>query len=146
MNPEEATASTRPAAKAEEVIFTLDRANRALVLIRKVVADIVTQYNHLLELRTRRQETAVEIGAAPRAVRLQEDIEHAIERLNRLHDELTGIGCVLKDWAAGLVDFPALYQGRRICLCWRLGEPAVTYWHELNTGFAGRQPVGPDFA
>ena len=41
----------------------------------------------------------------------------------------------------GLVDFIGRHQGRDVYLCWKLGEAAIAYWHELQTGFAGRQPV-----
>jgi hypothetical protein len=44
----------------------------------------------------------------------------------------------------GLVDFPALWDGRLVYLCWKLGEPEVLYWHEIDAGFAGRQPLTAD--
>ena len=47
----------------------------------------------------------------------------------------------LKDLQTGLVDFPALREGREVYLCWQLGEPDVGYWHEIDTGFSGRMPV-----
>jgi hypothetical protein len=50
-------------------------------------------------------------------------------------------GIVLRDIDRGLVDFPALMDGREIYLCWELGEDDVDYWHELETGFGGREPL-----
>ena len=50
-------------------------------------------------------------------------------------------GVELKDYFAGLVDFPSRREGRVVYLCWRFGEPAVAYWHELEAGFAGRQKL-----
>ena len=47
----------------------------------------------------------------------------------------------LRDIETGLVDFPALVQGRQVWLCWRLGEEAVAWWHELDAGVAGRRPL-----
>ena len=47
----------------------------------------------------------------------------------------------IKDQRHGLIDFPSVREGKRIYLCWRLGEPAVRHWHEMDTGFLGRQPV-----
>jgi len=132
-----------PAAQAEK-FFTAEEANRSLVLVRKVVADIVEKYQHLLDLRARRNDTAAAVSPA-QVRQLQEEVDTVVDELNRLHDELAAVGCILKDWSAGLVDFPALYRGRKIWLCWRLGEPAVTHWHELYAGFAGRCAVGPDF-
>ncbi len=57
--------------------------------------------------------------------------------LVRLHE----LGVELKDPAIGLIDFRSLREGRIIYLCWRLGEPTIAYWHDLDTGFAGRQPL-----
>ena len=70
---------------------------------------------------------------------LQEDLQQGISRLNEW-------GIELKDLEAGLVDFPALREGRTVFLCWQLGEPEVAFWHELTTGFAGRQPLDDQFA
>jgi hypothetical protein len=48
---------------------------------------------------------------------------------------------ILRDIASGLVDFPALVSGRQVWLCWQLGEDDVSWWHELEAGVAGRQPL-----
>ncbi len=50
----------------------------------------------------------------------------------------------LKDLERGLVDFPAIVGGREVFLCWEEGEPAVEYWHDLDTGYAGRSPLPPE--
>jgi hypothetical protein len=55
--------------------------------------------------------------------------------------QLADWGIELKDLSTGLVDFPALREGRTVYLCWRLGELKVAFWHELDTGFAGRLPL-----
>jgi len=69
----------------------------------------------------------------------------------RLRDVATGItnrvraiavmGVEVKDLDHGLIDFPSLRAGRIVYLCWRLGEGAIANWHELDGGFAGRQPL-----
>jgi hypothetical protein len=51
------------------------------------------------------------------------------------------LGLTLRDIESGLVDFPALVSGRQVWLCWRRGETAVEWWHELETGFSSRQPL-----
>ncbi len=48
---------------------------------------------------------------------------------------------VLRDPETGLVDFPGEHEGRRVWLCWQLGEERVAHWHELDTGFIGRRPL-----
>jgi hypothetical protein len=55
--------------------------------------------------------------------------------------ELQSTGVVLRDLDRGLVDFPAVRDGREIYLCWELGEDRIEFWHELEGGFAGRQPL-----
>jgi len=65
-----------------------------------------------------------------------------IRRLEKLVREIGSHGCQMKDLDSGLVDFPTLWEGREVYLCWKLGEPEVAFWHELHTGFAGRQPLG----
>jgi hypothetical protein len=67
-------------------------------------------------------------------------MQHA-ERINTFLNELEQIGCVFKGFDAGLVDFYSLKEDRLVFLCWRLGEPRITHWHELDTGFTGRQPI-----
>ena len=63
------------------------------------------------------------------------------EKINRYLHELEAVGCVFKGFEAGLVDFYSLRDDRPIFLCWRLGEDRITHWHEIDSGFAGRQPI-----
>jgi hypothetical protein len=117
--------------------FTLDEANRALPLVQRIARDIVQtheQATHLhsqLEHRNRPQQRGD----------IETSLERAVDRLNDLIDELKEIGCELKDYRMGLIDFVANFQGREIYLCWRLGEETIGHWHELNDGVAGRKPV-----
>ena len=56
-------------------------------------------------------------------------------------EKLAQLDIELKDLQRGLIDFPTMREGRVVYLCWELGEPEVAYWHELDTGFGGRQPL-----
>jgi hypothetical protein len=62
-------------------------------------------------------------------------------QVNALIEKVQEMGCELKDPDNGLVDFRAEREGREVYLCWKLGEEHVSHWHELDTGFAGRQPL-----
>jgi hypothetical protein len=84
-------------------------------------------------------ETEASRDARLEAGRLAGEIEACL-------DELAQIGCVFKGFEGGLVDFHARLDDRMVCLCWQHGEAAVTHWHELEAGFAGRQPLPPTFA
>lgn len=62
--------------------------------------------------------------------------------LRALIAAVAGMGVEVKDLDVGLIDFPTVRRGRPIYLCWKLGEgERITWWHEPNTGFAGRRPI-----
>jgi hypothetical protein len=65
----------------------------------------------------------------------------AFLEVRRLLGTIEEAGIVLRDIDRGLVDFPAMLDGREIYLCWELGEDDVGYWHELETGYGGREPL-----
>ena len=71
----------------------------------------------------------------------QEGLEQAVAALNSLGEQVNELGCELKDIDQGLVDFRTEMDGREVYLCWKLGEERVEWWHELDIGFAGRQPL-----
>ncbi|MBI4578168.1 MAG: DUF2203 domain-containing protein [Planctomycetes bacterium] len=120
--------------------FSVAEANRSLPLVRRIVADIVREYGRLRELdRLCRHHDAG--GDPARAEDLRRQYASLTDRLSALREELEEIGCELKDYAAGLVDFPARIDDHDLLLCWMLGEEKVSHWHEVGAGFAGRQPV-----
>jgi hypothetical protein len=63
------------------------------------------------------------------------------DRLDKLVHRIQDLGIHIKDINTGLMDFPALHEGREVYLCWRYGEPHVEYWHDIEAGFAGRRPI-----
>jgi hypothetical protein len=65
----------------------------------------------------------------------------AFLEVRRLLETLQQSGLVLRDIDRGLVDFPALIDGREVYLCWELGEDEVSYWHDLEGGYGGREPL-----
>lgn len=127
-------------------LFTAEQANRMLPLVRRIVEDVVRQHRlwreKILELdlvasTTRAGQANDETDAPSRqAQQLARDID-SFER------ELTALGVQLKDRSEGLVDFPSEMQGRRVLLCWKLGESEVRFWHEEHTGFNDRRPLAP---
>ncbi len=144
MSPEKALTTTgRKNAAGGNNEFTVAKANRALVLIRKIVADIVTRYSELVQFRAQRDRLIQQSASEERVAEIGARVAGCVEDLNLLNRELLAAGCVLKDWRTGLVDFPGVYRGRRVWLCWQLGEPTVSYWHDLHEGYAGRRPIDP---
>jgi hypothetical protein len=73
--------------------------------------------------------------------KLQQELETQIQTMQSLIDELSSFGCELKDPSTGLIDFLSLRNGREVYLCWHLGEEHINFWHYLDAGFAGRQPL-----
>jgi hypothetical protein len=145
MDSERVAAEQQDSSRRGQKLFSVASANRALVFVRRVVQDLVQDYAALMALR---EQTAATSGAVPseeRSAATSLRIELLIERLSILEDELDEVGCELKDWSLGLVDFPALYQGRQVCLCWRMGEDDIRFWHEHDAGFRGRQPITAEF-
>jgi hypothetical protein len=65
----------------------------------------------------------------------------AFLEVRRLLETVERAGIVLRDIDRGLVDFPALIEGREVYLCWELGEDEVAHWHELEGGYGGREPL-----
>ena len=129
-----------------EKIFTVDEANRTLPLVSRIVEDLVRDHSRW-EDKVREFELAT-VGATPEkpdaiaellqieAQRLAKDIEGYIAELNDL-------GVICKGMDTGLVDFPGQIEGRNVFYCWKLGEPSVQYWHEIDAGFVGRQRLHP---
>jgi hypothetical protein len=68
-------------------------------------------------------------------------IEETAVRLEATLAQLDGMGVELKGIEQGLVDFPSERDGRIVYLCWRQGEDTISWWHGLDAGFAGRQPL-----
>jgi len=73
--------------------------------------------------------------------KLQKELAEHIQTMHELIDELSSIGCELKDSTIGLIDFLSMRNGREVYLCWHLGEERINFWHYLDAGFAGRQPL-----
>ncbi|HWC95979.1 MAG TPA: DUF2203 domain-containing protein [Candidatus Sulfopaludibacter sp.] len=83
------------------------------------------------------------------------DREKALDARNRretaavaLRDAIEGvqeIGCVVKDLDTGLIDFPTLFRGVEVYLCWKLDEPSIAFWHGVDEGFRGRKAIDQDF-
>lgn len=126
--------------------FTVEQANRSLPLVRRIVDDVVAQYRRWqdrvreLEVLNAARTTAHPV---PRAEELEREIQALAAEIDGFTRELAQLGVELKDHSLGLVDFPGVVGGREVYLCWRVGEPAVQYWHDKDAGFAGRRPLPP---
>jgi hypothetical protein len=133
-SPERKSSHAKPSIRH----FTLEKANRALPLVKRVVGDIVSTHSKAADLQGKIE--SLPTGGNNRST-LQEQLETTIDRLQELVGELQDIGCELKDYETGLVDFVGRHKGHDVCLCWKLGEDKIAFFHEIAAGFSGRQPV-----
>jgi hypothetical protein len=130
-------------------VFTAAEANRTLPLVSRIVRDIVAAHPLWRELVSQYEVAALgarpDQGESDDQKRLRAAIDEAARRIDGFVRELDEVGCHLKSYEDGTVDFYARHQDRLVFLCWRPGEPAVSYWHEVDAGFAGRRVVTPAF-
>jgi hypothetical protein len=132
--------------------FTVAEANALLPLLRSILRDVTDLARDLRD----RHERLARLESTPRdslgeaykeeLQQIEAEFEHDQERMREFETELKSLGVELKDYYTGLVDFLCRMDGRDVYLCWRLGEPDVAHWHELDAGFAGRRKLMQDTA
>jgi len=125
--------------------FTPDEANNALAQVRPLAERMVEVRARLGELEDEQREVVrivagngsgegVGDARTPEFAKLARELQEIVE-------ELTLIGVQIKDADSGLLDFPGEREGEDVLLCWRVGEPAVEWYHGLEDGFAGRRRI-----
>jgi hypothetical protein len=120
--------------------FTLEEANKALPVVSRAVSGI---QEGLKWLATHRPEGIYLVPEFKIPNETPVNPEY-FSRLIGVRDalcEVTSLGCQIKDIQMGLVDFPARLSGREVLLCWRAGEEAIEYYHDLESGYSGRRAI-----
>lgn len=132
--------------------FTLDEAQALLPILESLL-------NRAIEAKTAATELQEEMTSLSRRIFLsggmKVDIAAVRKRrvvldslVQRVRDSLSEIdasGVQVKDLETGLLDFPCLLEGQTVLLCWKRGEPRIEFWHRIEDGFRGRQPVDARF-
>ena len=114
-----------------KLMFTVDEANRTLPLVRSIVGDVAERWGELVKVRE-------EYGnSSPEHDRIMRELAEYIQ-------ELKVIGCHLKDFETGLVDFPAVIEGQEVALSWKLGEDEITHMIVGQDEAADRIPLPGD--
>ena len=124
---------------AGERFYTVEEANAMLPRLRPLLERIRERQAALAEDRSLaviREKAAQNGGGAP-----AHDLSARVREIESDLVQLTEWGIILRDPKIGLTDFPHRRQGTTVYLCWKLGEPAIGYWHPIETGIAGRQPL-----
>ena len=132
--------------------FTLDEAQNLLPLAESLL-------NRTLEARQAAAELEEELSAVTRSIiaqggmridvanvqRRRVTFEALVQRAKDSLEELDAIGVQVKDLDTGLLDFPCILEGETVLLCWRRGEERIAFWHRMDDGFRGRQPIDSRF-
>ena len=130
--------------------WTLAEANAALPRVRQMVSDGRSALAAIDEADAHLQDLGIVWGkkitdpACPdheEFVMFQRKREEAVDEMMTVTLRLQALGCEVKDFQQGLVDFQGHLGSDTVNLCWRWGEPDIRHWHTLDSGFAGRKPI-----
>jgi hypothetical protein len=119
--------------------FTKEEANALLPQLTALLSQLREAKEELTD--TDAHEALSEAGPTNGGGDQGRQVGIAFLEVRRLLETLEEAGLVLRDIDRGLIDFPALIDGREVYLCWELGEDEVAYWHELEGGYGGREPL-----
>ncbi|MCE5307726.1 MAG: DUF2203 domain-containing protein [Acidobacteriales bacterium] len=132
--------------------FTVDQAQGLLTEITESLNRIKALHEVHKQAAEEIQETArrvVQLGGVridlQRLAALKNRRDSSAVHIKEALESIQSHGCVVKDLDAGLIDFPALFKGKEVYLCWQLGERGIGYWHGLEEGFRGRKLIDRDF-
>jgi hypothetical protein len=120
--------------------FTLEEANEALKVIRPLMEEVQMIRQKILANQPEAWP-AIEKSAGNGGNRALSNMVQDFEKLDALIHQIQDAGAEIKDINTGLLDFSALKDGREVYLCWQYGEEDIAFWHEVEAGFAGRQPI-----
>jgi len=123
-----------------ERIFTLAEAQSLLPRLRTLLEELGQEWKRISALNPEIQkarDNAPLNGYSKFGVEYVESVSHLMSLIHEIKD----MGVLLKDADKGLCDFPYRKAGRMVYLCWQLGEDTIRYWHDVETGFAGREPL-----
>lgn len=120
--------------------FTLQQASETLKVIRPLMEEVQAIRRKILANQPEAWP-AIEKSVGNGGNRALSNLAQDFEKLDGLIHRILDTGVLVKDINLGLLDFSALKGGREVYLCWQYGEEEIAYWHEVDTGYAGRQPI-----
>jgi hypothetical protein len=119
--------------------FTVEEANAAIERVAPMLEKLRDAKAELLDTEAR--EALTEAAPTNGGGEAGKQVGEAFLEVRRILVELTEAGIVVRDVDRGLIDFPSLRDGQEVDLCWQLGEERVAWWHDLESGFGGREPL-----
>ena len=120
--------------------FTLQEANETLDLIRPWMDEVQAIQQKVLKNQPEARP-AIQKSAGNGGNRALSNMVQDFEKFDALIHRIQATDVLIKDINLGLLDFPALKDGREVYLCWQYGEGEIAFWHEIEAGFAGRQSI-----
>ena len=124
--------------------FTRDQAECLLPTVERLVREALflkTEFQESDEvLRTATRDIMMRGGMnmdRERLLQTRQKRDSSVAKLQATLEQVQEQGCLVKDLDIGLLDFPTLYRGREVYLCWRLGESRIDFWHGVEEGFRG---------
>jgi hypothetical protein len=124
--------------------YGIDEASARLEELRPLLEQLRADREAVAEAQRGLVQARTTNGSAEHAedlARQEAEIREIVRRMQEAVGQIDGWGITLRDIGTGLVDFPALANGRPIWLCRRLGEENIDWWHEADTGFESRKPL-----
>ena len=132
--------------------FTLTQAQKLLPQVESAIREAITrkaEYDQAeAECQSFSQRLRVTGGMQvdrPRLIQQNSRRDSAASRVKHSIERVHEFGCQIKDLEIGLIDFPALFNGQEVCLCWKLGESGIQFWHGVHEGFRGRKAIDGEF-
>ena len=124
-------------------VFTAEEANRMLPKLTDMVTTLQAHHREILakEVEIDALELVADKKGSTAVNGKVEEYTRLVNRFYNLIDEIQETGCLLKDLDLGLVDFYSLQNNHLVFLCWKLGEPAIEFWHDTGAGYSSRQPI-----
>ncbi|MBN1417263.1 MAG: DUF2203 domain-containing protein [Planctomycetes bacterium] len=126
----------------ESRIISIDEANRMLPLLRRIMRDITTHWERIIfkrtELECLEKDTAARTKNEKPIQMIKGELNYLIDKINHYIKEVEELGCFVEEFKRGIANFPTLYHGRKVFLCWKTDEDSVGFWHELDEGFNDR--------
>ena len=125
-------------------LYTVAEANALLPQVRTMVQKMLTARTQILHLQPELWP-AVEAAAFNGGSKTVSEASRFIVEIQNAIYALQSLNILVKDLNTGLVDFPAERDGRLVFLCWQYDEPSVQFWHDIDSGFGGRQRIDDRF-
>lgn len=132
--------------------FTLEQAEKLLPRVEEQIRQAIHLKQEHQQAQEQIQRIAQQVAFAGGMLVNREELlswrarrDATAMRLKETIEAIHECGCQIKDLDIGLLDFPTVFRGEEVLLCWRLGEPGIRFWHGLHEGYRGRKQIDREF-